>query len=104
MAEERAGTPSLSCMRKIYATRPGFPKSAATSAAPIPSWPLSGNHGSLRPMRHFLATKTLISATKVAAAQIRKCGLNPKECRIQQIRKRGHKPNGCRIQIPSKHD
>ena len=67
MAEEHAGTPSLSCMRNIYAIRPGFPKSAATSAAPIPSWPLSGNHGSLRPMRHFLATKTLISATKVAA-------------------------------------
>ena len=59
MAEEHAGTPSLSCMRNIYATRPGFPKSAATAAAPIPSWPLSGNHGSLRPMRHVFSYENI---------------------------------------------
>ena len=78
MAEEHAGTPSLSCMRNIYAIRPAFPKSEATSAAPIPSWPLSGNHGSLRPMRHILATKTLISATKVAAPRYEKAASTPR--------------------------
>ena len=95
MAEERAGTPSLSCMRNIYATRPGFPKSAATPAAPIPSWPLSGNHGSLRPMRHFLATKTLISATKVAAPRYENAASTPRNAASNRYENAATNPMGA---------
>ena len=95
MAEEHAGTPSLSCMRNIYATRPGFRKSAATSAAPIPSWPLSGNHGSLRPMRHFLATKTSISATKVAAPRYENAASTPRNAASNRYENAATNPMGA---------
>ena len=104
MAEEHAGTSSLSCMRNIYATRPSFPKSAATPAAPNPYLaPIWEPRVHAANAAHF-SYENIDFSYESGRTQIRKCGLTPKECRIQQIRKRGHKPNGCRTEIPSKHD